>query len=295
MKITRNRLCRDLPIGVIMDNQEPVTGDKGRSAALSRRNFMRTVGTATAAVAAVAPSPIRAAVTGAKPQYAMVIDDRRCTGCQACTVACKSEYDVPLGGSRSWVESVEKGTYPNVTRSFLPALCNQCSEPPCVPVCPVDATYKRKEDGIVVIDQDECIGCRLCVEACPYDARFMNLAAGDPKLNRRRGAAEKCDFCLHRVTEGVVPSCVNTCTGQARIFGDLNDPDSEVSKLLADNAVTVLKPEEGTKPNVFYIAADHSEQIEAAYSGRYLRIDTNRLEEGWVGKPTHRRAGEGRR
>ena len=280
-----------------MDNQEPVTGDKGRSAALSRRKFMRTVGTATAvaAGATVAPSPIRAAVTGTKPQYAMVIDVRRCTGCQACTVACKSEYDVPLGGARSWVEYIEKGTYPNVTRSFLPSLCNNCSEPPCTPVCPVDATYRREEDGIVVIDQDECIGCRKCVQACPYDARFMNPTAGDPAVNRKKGAAEKCDFCLHRVTEGVVPSCVNTCTGQARIFGDLNDPNSEVSKLLAKNSVTVLKPEEGTKPNVFYIAADHTEAKDAAYTGQYVRITGNRNEELWAGRATRRRADEGRR
>ncbi len=280
-----------------MDNQEPAIREERSNATVSRRNFMRTAATAVAAGATLAPSPIRAAVTNAKPQYAMVIDVRRCTGCQACTVACKSEYDVPLGGVRSWVESIEKGTYPNVTRSFLPSLCNNCSEPPCTDVCPVDATYKRKADGIVIVivDQDECIGCRKCVEACPYDARFMNPAAGDPKLNRKKGAAEKCVFCLHRVTEGVVPSCVNTCTGQARIFGDLNDPNSEVSKLIANNPVTVLKPEEGTKPNVYYIGADHTGPKKVAYTGQYVRVTTNRKEELWAGKSTRRYAGEGRR
>ncbi len=187
-------------------------------------------------------------------QYGMVIDVRRCIGCHACTVACKSEFDIPLGHNRSWVEYVEKGEYPNVGRSFLPRLCNHCSEPSCVYVCPTNATYKREQDGIVVVDQGLCIGCKYCIQACPYDARYL-----DPNT----GWVDKCDFCIHRVSAGLEPSCVNTCVGGARIFGDLANPESEVSKLIAKNHVTVLRDEMGTFPNVYYIAADHTDEVDA--------------------------------
>ncbi|MDP6567772.1 MAG: 4Fe-4S dicluster domain-containing protein [Alphaproteobacteria bacterium] len=161
----------------------------------------------------------------------MVIDTRRCVGCHGCSVACKAEFEVPLGVSRSWVEYVEKGDYPNVARSFLPRLCNQCSEPQCVSVCPTGATFKRDEDGIIVVDEDICIGCKYCMQACPYDARF---------INPNTGTADKCDFCLHRVEQGVAPSCVNTCQGRARVFGDMNDPTSEVAKLIATEPVAAI-------------------------------------------------------
>ncbi len=200
-------------------------------------------------------------------QYAMVIDARKCVGCHACTIACKTEFEVPLGKHRSWVEEVEKGSYPDVSRSFLPRLCNQCSKPQCVTVCPTGATYKREEDGIVVIDEDVCIGCKYCMQACPYDARF---------INPRTGTADKCDFCLHRVENGLEPSCVNTCQAGARVFGDMNDPDSEVAKLIAMNPVTVLRREMGTEPNVFYIGADHADQSDIRFADQYLRVDTNR-------------------
>ena len=186
-------------------------------------------------------------------QYGMVIDTRRCIGCHACTVACKSEFDVPLGVNRSWVEYVEKGTYPNVSRSFLPRLCNHCDEPPCVSVCPTNATYKRNQDGIVVVDQGLCIGCKYCIQACPYDARFLNPVSG---------WADKCDFCIHRVEKGLEPSCVSTCVGGARIFGDLADLESNVSTIIAKNQVTVLRREMGTFPNVYYIAADHTDELD---------------------------------
>ena len=189
---------------------------------------------------------------GKHKQYGMVIDCRRCIGCHSCTVACKSEFDVPPGVNRSWVEYVEKGTYPYVSRSFLPRLCNHCSEPPCVPVCPTNATYKR-HDGFVVVDQGLCIGCKYCVQACPYDARFLNPVTG---------WADKCDFCVHRVEKGLDPSCVNTCIGGARIFGDFSDLESEVSKLIAENQVTVLRREMGTFPNVYYIGADHTDELD---------------------------------
>lgn len=235
---------------------------------LTRRAFMKRLGTgsAAAAVAATLPVPTQAAVSKQK-RYGMVIDTRRCIGCHACTVACKAEFDVPLGVNRSWVEYVEKGTYPNVRRSFLPRLCNQCSDPPCVPVCPTGATYQREEDGIVAINPDKCIGCKYCILACPYDQRFLNPTTG---------TAEKCDFCQHRVSQGLVPACVETCIGRARIFGDLNDPDSEISRTLASNPVTVLRKEMGTRPNVFYIDADHADERDARFTGQYIRVTTHR-------------------
>lgn len=237
---------------------------------VSRRDLLVKGGglAAATAVAATLPTDAKAArKEGEAAHYAMVIDTRKCVGCHACSVACKAEFEVPLGVHRSWVEYVEKGEYPNVSRSFLPRLCNQCSEPGCVSVCPTGATYKRKEDGIVVVDHDICIGCKYCMQACPYDVRF---------INPNTGTADKCDFCLHRVEQGLVPSCVNTCQGKARVFGDLNDPESEVSKLIATNPVTVLRPEMGTKPNVFYIAADHSDPKDPQYAGQYVRVDTFR-------------------
>ncbi len=179
-------------------------------------------------------------------RWAMVIDMRRCIGCQACAVACKSENAVPLGAWRSWVKGVEKGRYPMVLRSFLPTVCNTCDNPICVRNCPVQATYAR-EDGIVMIDPHRCIGCKYCIAFCPYDVRF---------LNPLKKIVQKCQFCHHRVDAGLEPACVNTCPTRAMVFGDLNDPDSEVSRLIATNAVQVLKPEKATEPQAYYIAAD---------------------------------------
>lgn len=236
-----------------------------------RRTFLKQAGTA-AALSAVALSANAKSnrESQREVQYGMLIDTRRCTGCHACSVACKAEFDVPLGGTRSWVEYVEKGNYPNVRRSFLPRLCNQCRHPVCVDVCPTGATHKRKQDGIVVVDADICIGCKYCIQACPYDARFINPITG---------AADKCDFCLHRVSQGLVPACVETCVGQARIFGDLNDPKSEIMRLLSSNPVTVLRPGKGTEPNVYYIAADYSDEHDQR-RGWYVRVTTHRKQKG---------------
>ena len=237
---------------------------------LSRRDALRGAGAGAVAATVMAATPRQAsAAVTSKPQLGMVIDARRCIGCHSCSVACKAEFDTPLGYTRSWVEYVEKGNFPNVSRAFLPRLCNQCSDPQCVSVCPTGATWKRDEDGIVVVDAEVCIGCKYCLQACPYDARFINPISG---------SADKCDFCLHRTTKGTAPACVTTCIGRARVFGDLNDPSSEVARLIAGNNVTVLRKEMGTKPNVYYISADHSDEADARHSGQYIRVTTHRRE-----------------
>lgn len=258
-----------MDIEAVMDDEQVVTRPPSRVPALNRRNFMKSVGAGAAAAAgsaALAP-PVQAAVGERQIHYGMVIDVRRCYGCQACAVACKAEFNVPLEFTRSWVEYVEKGNYPTVSRSFLPRLCNHCSEPQCVDVCPTNATWKREEDGIVVVDSDICIGCKYCVQACPYDMRFSHPESG---------TASKCDFCVHRVSQGLEPACVEACPSRARIFGDLNDPESEISMVIASNPVTVLRPEKGTKPNVYYIAADHTDESDARFANTYVRVDTNR-------------------
>jgi tetrathionate reductase subunit B len=191
-------------------------------------------------------------------RYGMAIDLRKCCGCQACSVSCKSEFNVRLGGYRSWVNESEKGKFPRTQRFFLPRLCNHCETPGCTRVCPTKASYIR-DDGIVMVDKDQCIGCRYCMQACPYGARYFNwLNDKLPDKARSFGTVDKCDFCFHRVDNGVVPSCVNTCPANARIFGDLNDVDSEISKFLGKNSVQTIMPELGTKPKVFYVGADES-------------------------------------
>jgi len=248
--------------------------DDSISDSSGRRDFLMKLGVVAAGAATVIGGQTAAVAAQSlgkrKIQYAMVIDTRRCTGCHGCTVACKSENDIPLGYSKSWVEYIEKGEFPNVGRSFLPRLCNQCSEPSCVDVCPTGATFKREEDGIVVVDADKCIGCKYCIQACPYDARYVNPETG---------TVDKCDFCLHRVSQGLVPSCVNTCEGHARIFGDINDPESEVYKLLAVNSYSVLLKGMGTEPNVYYIGADLTDPNSDMYENSYVRIETHRREQ----------------
>lgn len=157
----------------------------------------------------------------------MVIDTRRCIGCQGCSVACKTENRIPSGVFRTHVKYLETGKYPDVKRHFLNAICMHCEKPPCVPVCPVGATFKR-DDGLVLIDYETCISCGYCLNACPYKARYI---APENIGDLRAGKADKCTFCAPRLDAGLEPACVQTCIGHARIFGDLNDPNSEVSEL----------------------------------------------------------------
>lgn len=182
-------------------------------------------------------------------RWGMLIDQRRCIGCHSCTIACKSENNVPLGYWRSWVKGIQKGNFPHVGNLYLRRLCNQCDVPPCVQVCPVQATVRRDEDGVVVMYYGKCIGCGMCIAACPYDARFFNPI---------RHTADKCDFCSSRIDNGLQPACVEACLSKALIFGDLEDPSSEVSRLVSVVASSVIKPELGTKPKVFYVQADHT-------------------------------------
>jgi tetrathionate reductase subunit B len=216
---------------------------------LSRRDFLKLGGISAAAAVGTLASGNTFGLSKPKAsrRLAMVIDLRKCIGCHACSVACKAEFAVPLGVWRSWVKQVDVGRYPNVKRYFLPRLCNHCDEPPCVKVCPTRASYIRPEDNTVQIKEDRCIGCRLCISGCPYNSRFSHP---DKKI------ANKCTFCIHRVDKGLVPACVNTCQAKARIFGDLNDANSEVFKLVATQPAITLKSELGTQPKVFYIAPD---------------------------------------
>ena len=175
--------------------------------------------------------------------YGFVIDTGSCIGCHACSTACKSENQVPVGVHRTWVKTTEKGRYPDVTRHFQVTRCNHCANPPCVRSCPVTAMYQR-DDGIVEFDPDVCIGCKACLQACPYDAIHI-----DPDT----GTASKCHYCAHRVDVGQEPACVVVCPEHAIIAGDMDDPSSEISRVLAKQPVTVRKPEQGTAPKVFYI------------------------------------------
>ncbi len=175
--------------------------------------------------------------------YGFVIDNRKCIGCHACSVACKSENEVPLSVSRTWVKYVETGLYPDTRRHFQVTRCNHCANPPCTRICPTEAMYQRA-DGIVEFDNEFCIGCKACMQACPYDAIHI-----DPD----NGTAAKCHYCGHRTDIGLDPACVVVCPEHAIIAGDMNDPSSEISNLLARHPVTVRKPEQGTAPKLFYI------------------------------------------
>jgi molybdopterin-containing oxidoreductase family iron-sulfur binding subunit len=246
---------------------------------------MATLATAEASAAEKARSTAGgAAPVKRKFRYGMVIDTRRCVGCKACVVACKAENKTPPGVSYTVVLDGVLGNASDDKPLFMTKPCFHCENPPCVDVCPVGATFKRDRDGIVVVDYDRCIGCRYCITGCPYGARYFDygdnyrqISEGTPYANvpspeynqfhaRKKGESpvgnvRKCTFCLHLQDEqgrydkkaGRWPSCAKTCTGHAIHFGDFNDPESEVSRLLRERQAIRLKEELGTNPNVYYL------------------------------------------
>src|SRR5215213_7325970 len=181
----------------------------------------------------------------AQTQWAKVIDHTRCIGCHACTTACKSENEVPLSVTRTYVKHVDVGEFPSTRRAHQVTRCNQCAHAPCVTACPTSAMFKRP-DGIVDFDKSICIGCKACMAACPYDAIFIN-----PEDH----SAEKCNFCAHRIDSGLEPACVVVCPVEAIIVGDMNDPDSRVAHYVGREALDVRRPEKETLPKVFYKGA----------------------------------------
>ena len=203
--------------------------------------------------------------------YGMVIDTKRCVGCNACTVACKMANNVPqdIFWTRALTDGGEMmdtpaGEFPEVSLGYITVSCQHCENPACAKVCPVGATYKDPETGVVRQDYDKCIGCRMCMSACPYtgvrsfnweEPRYpMDFALGDADAPKhQKHVVEKCIFCYQRLARGETPACMDLCPARARHFGDLDDPDSEVSKLLKERSYEQLLPSEGTKPSVYYL------------------------------------------
>lgn len=179
-------------------------------------------------------------------RYGFVIDQDRCIGCHACTVACKEEHQVPVGVFRTWVKYIEKGEFPHTSRHFGVMRCNHCDSAPCSTICPTNALYRRP-DGIIDFDNQRCIGCKSCMQACPYDALYI-----DPGTN----TAAKCNFCAHRVERNLEPACVIVCPTQAIISGDLDNPASRVSRIVATQKISVRKPHKGTDPKLYYVGIE---------------------------------------
>ncbi|HLN52792.1 MAG TPA: 4Fe-4S dicluster domain-containing protein [Lentimicrobium sp.] len=175
-------------------------------------------------------------------RYAMAIDTRKCVGCSDCVIACQMENNVPLGFCRDWVVESVHGTYPEVGLELRSERCNHCENAPCVRCCPTGASHII-EGGIVVVAHEKCIGCGACIQACPYDARYSHP----------EGYVDKCTFCNHRVTEGLDPACVAVCPTKCMYFGDLDDENSSISKVLAHRKFKTLAPEAGTNPQIYYL------------------------------------------
>lgn len=262
----------------------------------SRRDLLKVTGALVAGAAVSGLLTATEAVAakeeeGKVPRWGMVIDLRKCVGCFSCQVSCKMENDVPMSGFNSWVKVYDMGVYPKAKRVFIPRLCNHCEGtekdkvPPCVKICPEypkkrqtfttadgkkisyrdGATYKRP-DGLILIDNDPCTGCGKCITECPFGSRYF-----DPRIksgaDKTKNAVGKCTFCQPRLEKGLEPACVRNCVGRARIFGDLNDPNSEVSRLIKNNPVKTLKAsklKEDIRPRVYYIGLDEdAAKIEA--------------------------------
>lgn len=204
-------------------------------------------------------------------RYGITIDLQRCIGCHTCAVACRYENNL---SENTWWNRVAtdgghfvdtpRGEYPNLSVKQYPIACQHCENPACVKVCPVGATYKDSETGVVRQDYDKCIGCRMCMAACPYTGvRSFNWeepksvfdhAMGDKDVpEHQKHTVEKCTMCWHRLARGEEPACIKQCPGRARVWGDLDDSSSEVSKLIASRNYKQLLPEEGTRPSVYYL------------------------------------------
>lgn len=250
---------------------------------VNRRGFFKIAASVTAFFAFITHSISALSPSKRKHRYGMVINTKRCIGCRACVIACKAENKTPPGVNYNMVLDHVLESFPDDKPIFMTKPCFHCENAPCVDVCPVSATFKREQDGIVVVDYDRCIGCRYCITACPYGARSFdfgenyaavaaNMAishAPSPEYQQFRqrehdaspvGNVRKCTFCMHLqdesgkydVNEGRWPACAKTCTAHAIAFGDFNDPESEVSRLLKERQMIRLKEELGTRPNVYY-------------------------------------------
>jgi len=203
-------------------------------------------------------------------RYVMIVDLNACIGCDTCTIACKQENNLPNGVA--WTQILtfgtqppdySEGTYPHLRREYLPLACQHCANSPCVEVCPTEATYRRIEDGIVMQDPSLCIGCRYCMVVCPFTSvrvyaedqptYALPFPTGNNPIGHRARTVEKCTFCLHRLLRGQQPACVEACPVKARIFGDLNDPESEVTELLRTRPHFRLLIDKGTQPSVYYL------------------------------------------
>jgi Fe-S-cluster-containing dehydrogenase component len=251
----------------------------------SRRQFLKDSAATTLAAALPAstigflsPEDLKAAIDNKSTRWVFLVDTNACVGCGLCVKACKTENEIPYDApvTRTWVERYvitkdgqahidsplggrdgytdgkirdEEIDPENIAKAFfVPKLCNQCENPPCVQVCPVGATYQT-DDGVVLVDRNWCIGCGYCVMACPYGVRFFH-----PVYK----TAEKCNFCYHRISKGMEPACVQACPFDARQIGNLKDPEDPVTKTVMTERVAVLKDEYGTKPHVFYLGLDEN-------------------------------------
>ena len=205
------------------------------------------------------------------PRYAFVIDAARCIDCRACLVACRAEWETPLGQTRIWVRTGGvQGTFPNLSQEFVPYQCQHCEDPWCIQACPTGATFQRA-DGLVLVNTDACIGCGFCVEACPFHARF---------INSETGKADKCSGCYTRVDAGEKPACVATCVGGSRMFGDINDPTSDVSQAIKGRKVTRLITDQvDTEPMVYYLS---TLTPPAAVTVQPLPVDKPTAEKFWA-------------
>jgi Fe-S-cluster-containing dehydrogenase component/formate-dependent nitrite reductase membrane component NrfD len=244
-------------------------------------------------VAVVPSDPVRSlplvAPEEQAPRYVKVLDQTKCIGCHACTTACKSEHEVPVGVTRTYVKAVDVGEFPQVRRNFQVTRCNQCEDAPCVAACPTSAMFTR-DDGIVDFDKEACIGCKACMAACPYDAIFIN-----PDDH----SAEKCNFCAHRIDMGLEPACVVVCPVEAILVGDVNDPTSRVAGEIGRHPTAVRRPEKDTRPKVHYkgasqatldpLAAARPEVDIFAWAQQHPAADAHRINSGTPVDPVAQR------